>query len=277
MSLSIASLNSGSNGNCYFVGNEQEAVLIDVGITCREVEKRMKRLGLEISKLKALFITHEHGDHITGVSKLSKKYKLPVHISTGTLGNSTIIVSEELLKPIAAYEPIKVGALTVTPFPKYHDAADPHSFIVSNEVVKVGVFTDIGYACRHVRHHFRQCHAAFLESNYDVEMLATGPYPPILQNRIRNGYGHLSNLQARKLFVEHRPPFMSHLILSHLSRNNNKPSIVESMFAEVAGDTEIIVASRNQESKLITVEASRNSNKVSTKYPVEHAKQLSLF
>lgn len=82
--LSIASLNSGSNGNCYYVGNDVEAVLVDVGITCREVEKRMKRLQLPVTRLKAIFVTHEHGDHILGVSKLSKKYKLPVYISEQT-------------------------------------------------------------------------------------------------------------------------------------------------------------------------------------------------
>ena len=103
-------------------------------------------------------------------------------------------------------------------------------FIIANEKVQVGVFTDIGFACRHVIHHFEQCNAAFLETNYDVQMLATGPYPPALQNRIRSGKGHLSNLQAMKLFIEHRPAFMSHLILSHLSRTNNKPSIVEELF-----------------------------------------------
>jgi phosphoribosyl 1,2-cyclic phosphodiesterase len=244
MSLSIASLNSGSNGNCYYVGNESEAVLIDVGISCREVEKRLKRLSLSIKNVKAIFVTHEHGDHIHGVPALSKKHQIPVYITPATLNNSGLRIAAELVQSFTPYTSVSIGNLTVTGFPKYHDATDPHSFIISNRTVKVGVFTDIGFVCQHVIHHFQQCHAAFLEANYDSTMLDSWSYPLALKNRIRNGQGHLSNQEALQLFVENRPPFMSHLILSHLSKNNNKPEIVEELFQANATSTEIIVASR---------------------------------
>jgi phosphoribosyl 1,2-cyclic phosphodiesterase len=276
MSLWVASLNSGSNGNCYYIGNETDAVLVDVGISGREVVKRMKRLGLSIDTVKALFVTHEHGDHIAGIGKLSRKFQLPVYITPTTLQNSGLIVDPSLVQSFTAYEPIAIGGLTVTAFPKYHDAVDPHSFMVANEKVKIGVFTDIGFACRHVVHHFRQCHAAFLESNYDVEMLMNGPYPVSLKNRISNGNGHLSNLQALKLFLEHRPAHMSHLILSHLSRTNNKPALVETLFQGQSGNTQIEVASRNKESKLFAIHAQDNEASVS-RFPVVHARQLELF
>jgi phosphoribosyl 1,2-cyclic phosphodiesterase len=275
--LSIASLNSGSNGNCYYVGNETEAVLIDVGISCKEVEKRLKRLHIPISKIKALFVTHEHADHIIGIGKLSKKYQLPVYITPRTIQFSAVTIPDELIRPLKTYDPVFIGGLIITAFPKYHDAADPHSFIVTNEKVKVGVFTDIGIACHHVIQHFKQCHAAFLESNYDVQMLATGPYPPALQNRIRNGKGHISNLQALKLVMSHKPPFMSHLILSHLSRTNNNPSIVDSMFTEIAGPTQIIVASRKKESDVFTIEAMGNEPMNQAITPIGYAQQLNLF
>jgi len=193
--------------------------LIDGGISCRETERRLKRLQLSIKKVKAIFVTHEHSDHVYGVSQLSKKYQLPVYITAGTLHDGRLKLKENLILPFRAYEPITIGNLSVTAFPKFHDASDPHSFVVSSSSVKVGIFTDIGLPCEHVIRHFEQCHAAFLEANYDEQMLDTGKYPLYLKNRIRDGHGHLSNKQAFQLFLDHKPPFMSHLFLSHLSNN----------------------------------------------------------
>src|SRR5450631_777143 len=99
MSLFIASLNSGSNGNCYYVGNEHEAVLVDAGISCRETERRMLRLGLSMRKVKAIFVSHEHSDHINGIPVLSKKYRLPVYITQATLRNSGIRIDKLLIRP----------------------------------------------------------------------------------------------------------------------------------------------------------------------------------
>jgi phosphoribosyl 1,2-cyclic phosphodiesterase len=189
MSLFTASLNSGSNGNCYYVANHHEAVLIDAGISCRETEIRMKRLNLSLKKVKAIFVTHEHTDHIKGVVGIAKKYKIPVYITPSTLQHHRLRVREDLIVSFNAHEPVRIGQLTVTGFPKFHDARDPHSFIVANETVTVGVFTDIGVACSRVVDYFKQCHAAFLESNYDEHMLETGRYPVHLKNRIRGDQG----------------------------------------------------------------------------------------
>jgi len=247
MSLFITSLNSGSNGNCYYIGNEQEAILVDAGISCRETEKRMKRLGLSMEKVKAIFVSHEHGDHITGITVLAKKYGLPVYITAETLTHGRLHLEKHLAISFEAHTPVSIGGLSITPFPKFHDASDPHSFIVSSNSVQVGIFTDIGAACEQVIHYFSQCHAAFLEANYDEEMLEKGGYPYHLKNRIRGGMGHLSNSQALELFKNHRPSFMSHLFLSHLSKNNNHPELVQSIFDPHAGNTEIIVATRYKE------------------------------
>ena len=253
MSLFITSLNSGSNGNCYYIGNHEEAVLVDGGISCRETEKRLNRLGLSIKKVKAIFVTHEHGDHIHGVPALSRKHNLPVYITAKTLQYIHLDLKAELTFHFTAYETIKIGKLEITGFPKFHDANDPHSFIVASDTVKVGVFTDIGLACDHVITHFKQCHAAFLESNYDEQMLETGRYPYSLKNRIRGGKGHLSNKQAIDLFRRHKPSFMSHLFLSHLSRDNNRPELVEELFTKIAGKTKIIVASRSRETAIYPI------------------------
>lgn len=248
MSLFITSLNSGSNGNCYYIGNERDAVLIDAGISCRETERRMQRLGLSMKKVRAIFISHEHSDHINGVTVLSKKYDLPVYITPATLQSSGLQLACHLPVPFTAYQPVMIGEIAVCAFPKFHDAAQAHSFILEHKAIKVVVLTDIGSACEHVIKHFSQCHAAFLEANYDEEMLEKGRYPYHLKRRIRGGMGHLSNSQALEIFINHRSPYLSHLLLSHLSKDNNRPELVHELFSQHAHGTEIIVASRYEES-----------------------------
>ncbi len=278
MSLFITSLNSGSNGNCYYIGNEQEAILVDAGICCRETGKRMARLGLSMDKVKAIFVSHEHADHITGIPVLAKKYQLPVYITECTHKQSGLSVDSRLLIYFRSYEPVQVGSLVVNAFPKFHDACDPHSFVVSSKTVKVGVFTDIGFSCEQVIRHFSQCHAAFLECNYDVGMLTNGSYPYHLKKRIMGGRGHLSNVQALQLVKDHRPSFMSHLLLSHLSKNNNCPKLVHDLFSNHAGSLKVIVASRYAETPLffISGDTSADNRPKSTQELYPHV-QLSLF
>lgn len=254
MSLFITSLNSGSNGNCYYIGNDKEAVLVDAGISCRETEKRMKRLGLSMRIVKAVFVSHEHSDHITGIPGISKKYQLPVYITQATLKSGNIPIEKQLVHSFQAHEPVTIGNLSITAFPKFHDASDPHSFIVSGNNIHIGVFTDIGSTCDHVIAHFRKCHAAFLESNYCEDMLANGSYPEFLKKRISGDNGHLSNAQALQLFLKHKSKHLSHLILSHLSKNNNSMKLVEKIFSEQAGSTQIIVASRYKETSVYCIE-----------------------
>jgi len=271
--LFIASLNSGSNGNCYYVANNNEAVLVDVGLSCRETEKRMNRLGLKIEKVKAIFISHEHADHIRGVEVTSRKHKIPVYITKKTLNNSGLRIDEDLVRSFASLEPISVGGLVIKPFSKNHDAVDPFSFVVSGNNVNIGVFTDIGSSCEHLKKHFSTCHAAFLEANYDEDMLMNGHYPAYLKKRISGRDGHLSNMQALELFLKHKPHFMSLVLLSHLSKENNKPEIAHSLFSKHAGETEIVVASRYEESKLYTIKAGESAA-ISSQLSSE---QLSLF
>ncbi len=252
MSLFITSLNSGSNGNCYYIGNDREAILVDAGLTCRETEKRMRRLDLSMEKVKAIFISHEHGDHIKGLAVLADKFSLPVYITAATLRGCESL-KRQYVESFTAYEPIQLGSLTITAFPKFHDAADPHSFIIRCNSVTVGVFTDIGKSCEHLIRHFKQCDAVFLEANYDEEMLEKGRYPYFLKNRIRGGYGHLSNKQALELFIQHRPQNLTHLLLSHLSKDNNDPVIAKGMFDQHAGNTHVIVASRYEETPVYCI------------------------
>lgn len=253
MSLFITSLNSGSNGNCYYVGNATEAILIDAGISCREIEKRMKRLGLLMDNIKAVFVSHEHSDHIKGLPTLVKKYQLPVYITPDTMHHGRLSFEDQLLNTFNAHEPVIIAGLSITAFPKFHDASDPYSFVVSCDNICVGVFTDIGAPCQHLIKYFQKCHAAFLEANYDEEMLEKGGYPIYLKNRIRGGMGHLSNKQALELFINYRPKFMSHLLLSHLSKNNNNQELVQQLFNAQAGDIKVIVASRYEATEVFQI------------------------
>ena len=253
MSVFITSLNSGSNGNCYYIGTSQEAVLIDVGISCRETERRMQILGLSMQTVKAIFISHEHSDHIKGLPVLSKKYDLPVYITQNTLLRSGLRLTGNRVEELAPYTPIVIGGISVLAFPKYHDAVDPHSFLIRCNTINIGVFTDIGMNCEHVAKHFEQCDAAFLEANYDSKMLEGGHYPQYLKNRIRGGKGHLSNDQALEIFLSHRPPFMTHLLLSHLSKENNNPEHVQQLFNKHAAGVKIHIASRDRQSPVFAI------------------------
>ncbi|MET0465135.1 MAG: MBL fold metallo-hydrolase [Chitinophagaceae bacterium] len=280
MPLFIASLNSGSNGNCYYIGNEQEAVLVDAGISCREIEKRMKRLELGLEKVKAIFISHEHGDHITGVVGLSRKYQLPVYITPATLTSSRLPLDSSFVRSFLHEQSVRIGELLITPFRKAHDAADPHSFIVSSKEVHVGVLTDIGVCCVEVKKYFSKCQAVFLESNYCETMLETGRYPYHLKRRIRGGNGHLSNTEALDLFVRYKSDQLTHLILSHLSNNNNDADLVNRMFTENAGTTNIVVASRYQESAVYTIDTANISPLIASPVYLHQQfrpTQLSLF
>lgn len=254
MTLFIASLNSGSNGNCYYIGNEEEAVLIDAGLSCRETERRMRRLGLALSRVKAIFISHEHDDHIRGLEVLSQRYRLPVYITEPTLRQCRFVPDPGLVRFFCADEAQTIGSLTITAFPKTHDASDPYSFTVASPSVRVGVFTDIGAVCDNLILHFTRCHAAFLEANYDEQLLENGRYPWPLKNRIRGGHGHLSNSQALQLFKDYRPAFMSHLLLSHLSEDNNRPELVKLLFDAHAQGATIAIASRYNESEVYAID-----------------------
>jgi len=278
MSLHIASLNSGSNANCYYVGHDEAAVLVDAGLSCRETERRMLATGLDMQKVKALFISHEHHDHITGMAGIARKYKLPVYITKKTLAGARIPLPGELVNHFSDGDTIPVSGLSVIPFRKNHDAADPFSFVVHGQGTNIGIITDIGHACKEVIHYFKQCHAVFLESNYCDTMLTNGHYPPSLKKRIRGKKGHLSNDQALALFRQHRAGHLQLLILSHLSKNNNRPELVEQLFTPHAGHTSIFVASRYEPSPVFRIEGKKIKGiTLSPQKNIQAQRQLNLF
>jgi phosphoribosyl 1,2-cyclic phosphodiesterase len=275
MSVFFASINSGSNGNCYYIGSREHAILVDAGLSCREIEKRLHLLNLPIEKIRAVFISHEHADHIKGLARLSERHRLPVFINQKTRRAARIKLDPKLVYDIPPEKPVSIGDLSITAFSKSHDAADPYSFIAGLPQLTVGIFTDIGYPCEKLKQYFSICNAAFLEANYDEDMLENGPYPYILKQRIRGGSGHLSNTQAAELMSECRPPFMSHLILSHLSKNNNSPERAQQAFKAHSARIHTHVASRFEPSPVFSITSSPDSSGISA-MPAGKTAQLSL-
>ncbi len=182
--IQVCALASGSNGNCYYIGNHDDAVLIDVGLSCKQILKRFDDAGLDVSRVKAIFISHEHTDHVSGVKVLSKKLRIPVFLTRGTYHQLPDSSRPQVFRFIEPENPVEIGTLQVFPFSKKHDAAEPCSFRVEAEGKSYGVLTDLGSTCDHSVRHIKKCHVLFLESNYDEKMLWEGSYPWPLKKRI---------------------------------------------------------------------------------------------
>lgn len=248
--IEICALASGSNGNCYYIGNEHDAVLVDAGISTKKILLRMEEAGLQASKVRGIFISHEHSDHVHGVRVLSKRLGVPAWFTQGTFDSLKFGEQPELIKIFAPDKSIIVGSITIHPFLKNHDAAEPCSFRIEHDGWQVGVFTDIGEACQRVIHHLRKCHALFIETNYDEKMLWDGSYPYHLKSRVASAVGHLSNVQAFELIRDHAGPELVHIFLSHLSGENNRPEIAEESFKTLSDRFSVHLTSRHTVSSL---------------------------
>jgi len=252
--IEICALASGSNGNCYYIGNSEEAVLIDAGLSFKQILKRLETKALDPMRIKALFITHEHGDHLRGARVTGKKLDVPVYMTEGTFNAAFRTWKPISFLAVRDNDPVKIGSLTIFPISKNHDAAEPTSFRIESNGLNIGVFTDIGAPCNNVKNHLKQCHALFLETNYDYQMLKEGSYPYHLKVRIDSTVGHLSNLQAFELLNEHAHPELQCVFLSHLSAENNKPELALSEFKSLADKYLIKLTNRFAAGEIYTLE-----------------------
>lgn len=242
--IEICAVASGSNGNCYYIGNDTDAILVDAGISCRQILMRMRDKGLEPEKVKAVFISHEHSDHMRGARVLEKKLKLPVYLTARTYNAAYNNMKPAWPKYFTPGERIDVGAFSIYSFSKNHDASEPCSFRIEHQGKNIGVFTDIGEPCDNVKTHLGICDVVFLESNYDEDMLFNGTYPWHLKKRIASSTGHLSNLQAMTLLREDAGVNLRCVFLSHLSAENNTPDLAFEAFKSLASRFEIKLTSR---------------------------------
>ncbi|MCF0189915.1 MAG: MBL fold metallo-hydrolase [Marinilabiliaceae bacterium] len=249
--VQICSLASGSNGNAYYVQCEGVSLLVDCGISFRELSNRAKKRGIDLKQLSALFITHEHSDHVRGMKVMTNHLKhVNVYMTAGTKKNVKeyyMPINRSRVHLIGQESETVVGPFKVRSFAKPHDVPEPVSYTIEVENgATIGVYTDIGEVTDRLRDELSKCDMAFLESNYDVEMLRKGHYPQNLKDRIVGGDGHLSNRQAYDL-VSSLPADsrLKCLILSHISADNNKPEIVRDVFGSLSYRMRIEVASRH--------------------------------
>lgn len=219
------SLASGSSGNAFFLQAGPDAFLIDAGICRRQLVQRLAAIGMEVDKLRAVFVTHEHIDHIRGLPVLLKHHPLPVFLTRATYEASGMELPRGCLHFIPAAGEITFNGVTVQAAPKAHDAADPCLLRFTYSGRSVAFVTDAGNACVNVVQAVRQADILYLESNYDEAMLRNGPYPYFLQRRISGPRGHLSNRDAGTLLQHHAEPRLRHLFLAHLSEKNNTPQL----------------------------------------------------
>jgi phosphoribosyl 1,2-cyclic phosphodiesterase len=221
----VCLLASGSKGNSIYVEAGGSKLLIDAGLSAVEILRRLSAIGVDGCELDGILISHEHTDHIRGAGALSRKLKKPILISCQTYRAGHSAIGKAEVVEFESGVPFVFNETFIDPFPITHDACDPVGFMVECGEGKFGVATDLGIATRLVREKLKGCVALVLESNHDEEMLANGPYPWHLKQRIKSRHGHLSNLESAELLDEIIHPNLNAVFLAHLSEVNNDPSI----------------------------------------------------
>ncbi|MFT7300701.1 MAG: phosphoribosyl 1,2-cyclic phosphodiesterase [Porticoccus sp.] len=228
--MRFTSLGSGSRGNATVVHSGDSLILIDCGFSVRETEKRLARVGLGADDLTAILVTHEHADHIRGVLPLARKHQLTVMMTTGTC-KTLKDYSGVNLEPIISDSGFRVGGLDVMPVSVPHDAREPVQYVLRSAGVTLGVLTDLGSITPHVVSNFSCCDGLLLEANHDIDMLANGSYPQALKNRVGGDWGHLNNYQTRHLLHQVQLSQLQHLVLGHISQQNNSLGQVKEAMA----------------------------------------------
>jgi phosphoribosyl 1,2-cyclic phosphodiesterase len=225
MSMRVCVLGSGSRGNATLVATEKTRLLVDAGFNRRETYARLAAVGERTDGFDAILVSHEHGDHVTGLRLLSTAWKAPIYITRAT--HAEVAKKERLtaLEYITPGEKFVVGDIEVAPFSIPHDAADPVAFTLEAGGIRIAVVTDLGYVHEVVKQRVKGCQCLILESNHDLDMLKVGPYPWHVKQRVMGRHGHLSNLATAGFLTEDFDGVAQVLVLAHLSTTNNHPEI----------------------------------------------------
>jgi len=231
-SFCLCPLASGSKGNAILVSTPDTAVLVDAGLSGIEIQRRMAAVGRSMDDLKAIIITHEHTDHIKGAGVLSRRFNIPVYVTFDTFNACQGLGKVEQVHFFECGSAFDIGSLAVTPFSISHDACDPAGLTLKHQGKKIGIATDLGVVTNLVRTHLSGANALYIEANHDPDMLMTGPYPWYLKQRIQSRTGHLSNEDARDLVAEIFHENLDHVILAHLSEENNSPEKAAMVMSE---------------------------------------------
>lgn len=216
---------SGSKGNSMLVESGRTRLLIDAGLSARELRRRLELIGVAAESLDALLITHEHGDHVRGLGPLVRQLELPVYLQADLARNLADVGHAKLVREFVDGEDFTIKDLTICPFAVTHDSLAPVGFTLAGESGKLGVATDLGIATRLVIERLQNCQALVLETNHDEELLRDGPYPWALKQRVRSNHGHLSNNAGSALLRALLWQGLEKVFLGHLSETNNRPEL----------------------------------------------------
>jgi phosphoribosyl 1,2-cyclic phosphodiesterase len=250
--LRVCSLGSGSGGNGLVVeaceGTTSTRILIDNGFNLRQLERRLQRAGLTLDALDAVFVTHEHSDHVGGIAALWRRRRIDVYCTDGTARAAGFVGQQVAWHRVQAGDTVALGVLAVTAFAVPHDAGEPVQYVFTDGARRAGLLTDAGEASAEIVAALSNLHGLVLECNHDAQMLADGRYPPFLKQRIAGPVGHLSNEQAAGILQSIDRGSLNWIAAAHLSRQNNRPELARSALAGVMGcaDGEVAVADQDE-------------------------------
>jgi len=266
MKLNFCSLSSGSNGNCYYLGNEFHGILIDAGISATSIRKLLKNMGISMQTIMGILITHNHIDHIKGLELLSRKNCLPA-FTTHKIWKSILTpqkkISPDCIREIPLKQKFHLAGFDIEAFPVCHDAPETIGFHICAGDKKITIATDLGHICQTAAPYIEAANLLVIESNYDEEMLVNGRYPHFLKARIQSDHGHLGNDQTSALLADILSDNLHYICLAHLSRNNNSPEKVlmslQRTFAErgikLNSQQRISILNRNRPTEMISLNA----------------------
>ena len=255
-------LASGSKGNCILVRTNSTEVLIDAGLSGKKIWDSMEKLNLDRDRINAVFVSHDHSDHIRGAGIVARKLNIPIYISPITYQNGMQKLGnvESLVSHFDVGDSITVGDISVLTFPSSHDTRDSCNFVltqIENDKAKLSVCTDLGYSTRLTLNRIAGSTTLIIESNHDEDLLHNGPYPLDLKQRIRSNKGHLSNKQAVGVIESILHPELKNIILAHLSEENNTPQLAESTSKEflesISYDVKLYIADQYHPTPIIDI------------------------
>ncbi|TVQ91123.1 MAG: MBL fold metallo-hydrolase [Deltaproteobacteria bacterium] len=270
--LTVVPLGSGSRGNATYMTDGVTGVLIDCGLSTRQIARRLQAVGLGDAPLDAVLITHEHSDHCASAAILERHLlkksgaeepQVPFYMSVGTAQGLPSRCRPQRIRPIVPGSPLSVGGLRIEPISVPHDTLDPVSFTVASGASRAGVLTDFGTSTRLITQQLASLDVAVIEFNHDVQMLLEGPHPWQVKQRVRGNHGHLSNAQAADLLAEaaRMSRRLRHVVLAHLSQHNNTPDLARRACDEAlhrAGRRGVKVHVAPQEEPLTPIVLSRS-------------------
>ncbi len=257
--LRLCVLGSGSSGNAVVLESGGERLLLDAGFSCREIERRLAAVGAGTAGFVGLVITHEHHDHVRGALRFARRRGVPIWATAGTIEASRLAGEEDIeLRLLSSSRPSTIGSFAVTPFGVPHDASEPVGLVVeASPGQRAGLVADLGSRSQLAWAHLAELDVLLLETNHDLEMLRSGPYPWPLKQRVAGRHGHLSNREAAEGLPELLCDRLRALVLYHLSRINNRPSLAVAEIGEVlaryGSRTELVLSHQFEPTRWIEV------------------------